>query len=106
MRQCRARFPRELFRTTLVDSNSGFLEQKKGEAWINWYTPILTFLMRCNTDVASLLSGTALKSVIAYTTDYITKSPLKTHTIFAAVKSIFSNHSNLINGDMERNLST
>lgn len=56
---------------------------------MNTFTPVLTYLMRCNTNVTSLLSGTAIKSVIAYVTDYITKSPLKTHTIFQAVKSIF-----------------
>lgn len=63
---------------------------KKGEAWLNTFTTLVTYVMRCNIDITSLLSGTAIKSVITYITDYITKSPLKTHTIFEAVRSIFA----------------
>ncbi|KAI0083211.1 hypothetical protein BDY19DRAFT_900609, partial [Irpex rosettiformis] len=63
---------------------------RKGEAWLNTFSPTLTYLLRCNSDVTSLSSGTAIKSVIAYVTDYITKSPLKTHVIFDAVKTIFA----------------
>ena len=69
---CKSRFPREVFAQTTVDPESGALNLKKGEAWINYYTPTLTYLLRCNSDVTSLLSGTAIKSVIAYITDYIT----------------------------------
>ena len=36
---------------------------KKGEAWVNTFTPVLTYLSRCNTDVTSLLSGTAMRAV-------------------------------------------
>ena len=74
----------------MVDAESGEINQRKGEAYMNWYSPVMTYLLRCNTDVTSLLSGTAVKSVIAYTTDYITKPGLKTHTIFQAVKDVFS----------------
>ena len=35
-------------------------------------------------------------------TDYITKSPLKTHTIFEAVKNVFSRNSDIISSDMDR----
>lgn len=89
MTTCKARFPRKCFDQTLIDKDTGALEQRKGEPNINWYSPILTFLMRCNTDVTSLLSGTAIKSVIAYTTDYITKPGLKTYTVFEAIKGVF-----------------
>ncbi|KAI0083773.1 hypothetical protein BDY19DRAFT_899806, partial [Irpex rosettiformis] len=87
---CKARFPRDVHKQTTVDSKSGALILRKGEAWLNTFTPTLTYLLRCNTDVTSLLSGTAIKSVVAYITDYITKSPLKTHIIFDAVKTIFA----------------
>jgi predicted transcriptional regulator YheO len=87
---CKARFPREINSQTMVDPTSGALRLRKGEAWINTYTPLLTYLLKCNTDVTSLLSGTAIKAVVAYVTDYITKSPLKTHVIFDAVKSVFA----------------
>ncbi|KAE9393331.1 hypothetical protein BT96DRAFT_959085 [Gymnopus androsaceus JB14] len=60
------------------------------EPWCNTWTPTLTYLLRCNTDVTSLLSGTAVKAVIAYTTDYVTKPGLKTHMVFSAIKNVYS----------------
>ncbi|KAI9069011.1 hypothetical protein FKP32DRAFT_1608603 [Trametes sanguinea] len=69
---------------------------KKGEAWINTVTPTLTYLMRCNTDVTSLLSGTAIKSVIAYVADYITKTPLKTHVMFQSIREVFERNTELL----------
>jgi len=78
---------------TAINPETGSLNIKKGEAWLNTFTDILTYLMRCKTDVTSLLSGTAIKSTVAYVTDYITKTPLKTHTMFEAIKTIFSRNS-------------
>ena len=46
--------------------------------------------------MTSLLSGTAVKAVIAYTTDYITKPSLKLHTIFQAVKSVFQQNQEML----------
>ena len=46
---------------TEVDPHTGALNVKKGEPWINTLTPLVTYLLRCNTDVTSLLSGTAIK---------------------------------------------
>ncbi|RPD67664.1 hypothetical protein L226DRAFT_474572, partial [Lentinus tigrinus ALCF2SS1-7] len=78
---CKARFPRDTFKETAVDPESGALIMKKGEAWLNTFTPAVSYLLRCNHDVTSLMSGTAIKSVIAYVADYITKTPLKTHVM-------------------------
>ena len=86
---CKARFPRKVLLETPVDPETGALNLKKGEAMLNTFSPILTFLMRCDSDVTSLLSDIAIKFVIAYMTDYITKTLLKTHTMFEAVKTIF-----------------
>jgi hypothetical protein len=44
-----------------------------------------------------MLSGTAIKAVVLYVSDYITKSTLKTHTIFDTIKSVFKKNSELIN---------
>ncbi|KAI0038886.1 hypothetical protein FA95DRAFT_1472193, partial [Auriscalpium vulgare] len=87
---CKSRFPREVHAETLIDIDKGLLEMKQGEAWLNTVTPLVSFLMRCNTDVTSLLSGTAIKSSIAYITDYITKTPLRTSTMLEAIKTIFN----------------
>ncbi|KAI0770842.1 hypothetical protein BC629DRAFT_1246715, partial [Irpex lacteus] len=78
---CRARFPRSLQENTAVDSESGGLLLKKRERWINTYSVPLSYLLRCNSDVTCLLSGTMVRAVIAYVTDYVTKSSLKTHTM-------------------------
>ncbi|EKM57917.1 uncharacterized protein PHACADRAFT_65400, partial [Phanerochaete carnosa HHB-10118-sp] len=93
---CKSRFPRPILLETQVDPKTGALSLKKGEVMLNTFLPVLTYLMRCNTDVTSLLSGTAIKSVVAYVTDYITKSPLKTHTMFEAVKRIFARESEML----------
>ena len=101
---CKARFPRQVYNETQVDPSTGALNIKKGEAWLNTFTPTLTYLMRCNTDVTSLLSGTAIKSVIAYVTDYVTKTPLKTHTMFEAVKTVFKRESEMLAGEENRRM--
>src|ERR1700723_527368 len=99
---CKARFPRPTYDTTQVDPTTGALNIKKGEAWINTFTPVLTYLFRCNTDVTSLLSGTAIKAVVAYISDYITKPSLKSHVIFSTIKSVFDNSSELLGGSLGR----
>jgi len=63
---------------------------------MNSVTPTLTYLIRCNSDVTSLLSGTAIKAVVAYVSDYITKPGLKTYSVFDVIKSIFDKNSEMI----------
>ena len=99
---CKARFPRETFNQTEVDQNSGALNVKKGEEWINFFTPLVTYILRCNTDVTSLLSGTAIKAVVAYVSDYVTKPGLKTYTIFETIRSVFQRNSEMLGGSTAR----
>ena len=94
--KCKARFPRPTFKSTEVDPETGAISIKKHEEWINFFSPVTTYIMRCNTDVTCLWSGTALKAVIMYVSDYITKSALKTHVIFDAIRSVFDKHSDVI----------
>ena len=65
--------------------DNGALNIKKGESMLNNVTAEVTYLIRSNTDVTSLLSGTAIKAVVAYVSDYISKPSLKTYLIFEAV---------------------
>jgi len=97
---CKARFPREVFEQTEVDPKTGALNIKKGEPWINTLTPVVTYLLRCNTDVTSLLSGTAIKAVIAYVSDYVTKPGLKTYSIFDTIQSVFKQNSVMLGGSL------
>ncbi|EPT00899.1 hypothetical protein FOMPIDRAFT_1109416, partial [Fomitopsis schrenkii] len=85
---CRARYPRELFDSTIIDPDSGAIRFKKTEPWINTFNHLLSYLLRCNTDVTCLLSGTTVKAVIAYVTDYISKAPYTTDSVFSSVKSV------------------
>ncbi|KAJ3483537.1 hypothetical protein NLI96_g6238 [Meripilus lineatus] len=78
---CKGRFPRPKFETSSFNED-GILTLKKCEEYLNTFSIVITYLFRCNTDVTSLSSGTQVKAVIAYVTDYITKSSLKSHAIF------------------------
>jgi Helitron helicase-like domain at N-terminus len=99
---CKARFPRKIIPQTIVEAETGALIFKKREEWINTVTPVLTYLMQCNTDVTSLLSGTAIKAVIAYVSDYITKSSLKTYMLFDTIQSVFRKNADFLKGDTQR----
>ena len=66
------------------------MKLKHGEANLNTYSDVLTYLMISNTDVTSLLSGTSMNAIIAYTTDYIMKPELRTHTMMEIIKSVFT----------------
>ena len=98
--KCKARFPRPLFKETTVDSETGAINMKKSEPWINTITEVVTYLFRCNTDITCLLSGTAIKAVVMYVSDYITKTSLKTHTIFDSIRSVFHKNSEMIGGTL------
>jgi hypothetical protein len=99
---CKARFPRNLFTQTEVDSKTGALNVKKEEPWINTLTPLVTYFLRCNSDVTSLLSGTAIKAIVAYISDYVTKPGLKTYSIFDAIRSVFNRSTEMLGGSLER----
>ena len=85
---CKARFPKEVFKDTIIEDETGHIYVKHIEPMMNKTNPVLTYLMRCNTDVTCLLSGTAMKAVVAYVADYITKPNLKTYGIFDAIRSV------------------
>ena len=84
MGKCKARFLRLTAPIISID-DTGAIILKKIEAWINTFIPMVTYLLRCNTDVTSLTSGTAIKGVIMYISDYIIKTALKTHIIFDSI---------------------
>ena len=85
---CKGQFPRQTYNKTTVDPATGYLSLKKLEAWINTVTPLLCYIFQGNTDTTSLRSGTAIKGVLYYCTDYITKPGLKTHIIFDAIRCV------------------
>ena len=103
---CKARFPRNIYEETIVDSNDGHIFMKKLESMLNTFTPVLSYLTRSNTDVTSLLSGTSIKAIVSYISDYISKPALKTYQIFSSMYDVFENTDKEINikGDNTRRL--
>src|SRR5215510_8848212 len=99
---CKARFPRNVVSETMVDPETGALLMKKHEQWMNTVTPMVTYLIRSNTDVTSLLSGIAIKAVITYVSDYIAKSSLKTYMLFDAILGVFEKNADYISGKAEQ----
>jgi len=98
--KCKARFPRATAPATTVDPETGYLTLKKIELWINTFTPIVTYLYHCNTDITSLSSGTAIKGVVLYISDYIMKTSLKTHTIFKSIQFVFHKNTEMLGGSL------
>ena len=96
--KCKARFPRPLYEKTEIDLESGSILMKKIEQWLNTFSYLVTYLLRCNTDVTSLRSGTAIKSVLLYVTNYVTKVPLKTYAVFDTIRSIFERNPDVLGG--------
>ena len=72
-----------------MDPSTGTMIMKKLEPDLNTISPVLTYLVRGNTDITNLRSGTALKGVVLYMLDYITKVSVKTHIIFDIIRSVF-----------------
>src|SRR5580704_12138598 len=99
---CKARFPRDIVSETMIDPETDALLMKKHEQWMNTVTPMVTYLVRSNTDVTSLLSGTAIKAVVAYISDYITKSSLKTYMLFDAILGVFEKNTDYLIGKAEQ----
>lgn len=95
-KQCRARMPRDTRPATIVDLQSGALLLKKGEAWMNTFSLVMAYLFRCNTDVTCLLSGTAVRAILAYVADYVTKTTLKTHHIFEVIRIALTRHAAIV----------
>ncbi len=86
----------------MIDNKTGTIDMKKLEEWINFYSPILSYLLRSNSDITSLLSGTAIKAIVIYITDYITKFPLKTAAMFDTIQGVFNKNQEYMNGDSSR----
>jgi hypothetical protein len=71
---------------------------KKLEPMLNCLTPDITYCLRCNTHVTSLLSGTSIKAVVAHISDYISKASLKIYQIFDTVKAVLERNTVTIGG--------
>ena len=53
---------------------------------VNNFNETILEAIRCNMDIKFIGSGPAVKAIIYYITNYITKSQLKTHVAYAALE--------------------
>ena len=100
--ECTARFPQDVITKTTIDDD-GYIFLKKLESMMNCITPLLTYLLQCNTDITSLQSGTAIKAIAYYITNYITKQSLKTHQLFSSAYDVSEKNTELLNDFGKKN---
>ena len=68
-----------------VDEESGGLHLRCLDGMVNNFNTTMLEALRCNMDIKFIGSGSAAKAILYYITDYITKSQLKTHVVYAAL---------------------
>ncbi|KAI1784631.1 hypothetical protein LXA43DRAFT_872001, partial [Ganoderma leucocontextum] len=69
-----------------IDQCSGAIILQHLDGLVNNYNSTILEAMRCNMDLKFIGSGEDAKAIIYYVTDYITKSPLKTYVLYAALE--------------------
>lgn len=69
---------------------------------MNMFSYVMAFLLHCNHNVTSLLLGTALKAVMAYVIEYVTKSSLKMYQMFDIIKSVFDRNDKMHGGNFDQ----
>ncbi|KAF5338632.1 hypothetical protein D9611_012774 [Ephemerocybe angulata] len=70
---------------TSVDEREGSISIRRRHPRMTTYNPVVTFLLKCNTDIKFIGSGTDAKAFMYYVTDYITKAPLSMHAGLTAL---------------------
>lgn len=82
---CRMRMDGKTRAVTSIDPETRSILLRRLHPRIAPYNDVVTFLMKCNTDVKFIGSGEAAKALVYYVTDYITKASLQTHVGLAAL---------------------
>ncbi|KZT55303.1 hypothetical protein CALCODRAFT_414823, partial [Calocera cornea HHB12733] len=71
---------------TFFDMDLGELHLRHVDGMVNNYNPTILQALRCNMDIKFVGLGPLAKAVMYYITDYITKSQLKVHVAYAALR--------------------
>ena len=96
-KKCRSKFPRSLVEETRMDPETGLIQLKCDDAWLNGYNPWIMLMLRANHDCKFLFSQIYALAIIHYVMKYISKPEQATHaklTIAAAVRKELSNTGN------------
>ncbi|KAI0717170.1 hypothetical protein C8Q76DRAFT_587604, partial [Earliella scabrosa] len=78
--------PSHVVPQTIADPESGELTLRCLDGMINNFNATILRALRCNMDIQFIGSGTQAQAILYYITDYVTKSPLKTHVAYAALE--------------------
>ncbi|CAF3114559.1 unnamed protein product [Rotaria sp. Silwood2] len=86
------RMPRALVKKSNIDVSTGQITMCRSHPWINNFNEWLITACRSNMDIKFIWSGNDAKALVYYITDYVTKSTLAFHDMFAlaqqGIKSI------------------
>ncbi|KDQ51995.1 hypothetical protein JAAARDRAFT_139358 [Jaapia argillacea MUCL 33604] len=83
---------------TEIDVNTQTIMLQRLHPWINNFNDVVLFLLRCNMDIKFIGTGAAMKALIYYVTDYITKSSLPVHAGLSVLSyAIRSNEARFVN---------
>ena len=96
-KKCRSKFPRSLVEETRMDPETGLIQLKRDDAWLNGYNPWIMLMLRANHDCKFLFSQIYALAIIHYVMKYISKPEQATHaklTIAAAVRKELSDTGN------------
>ena len=84
---CRFDHDEKNFReTTNFDSETAEICLRCLHGMVNNFNATIIEAIRCNMDIKFIGSGESVKAILYYITDYITKTDLKTHIAFSALK--------------------
>src|SRR5271155_2921952 len=78
-KKCRSKFPRALVEETRMDPETGLIQLKRADAWLNGYNPWIMLMLRANHDCKFLFSQIYALAIIHYVMKYISKPEQATH---------------------------
>ncbi|KAI0708654.1 hypothetical protein C8Q76DRAFT_626943 [Earliella scabrosa] len=78
--------PANVISETTADMDTGELTLRCLDGMVNNFNASILRALRCNMDIQFIGSGYEAKAILYYITDYVTKSPLKTHVAYAALE--------------------
>ncbi|KAK7450190.1 hypothetical protein VKT23_013073 [Stygiomarasmius scandens] len=81
------------------DVDTGELNLRCVNGMVNNFNPTIIEALRCNMDLKFIGSGASPKAILYYITDYITKSPLKTHVAYATLEAALKQVDKLVSTD-------
>jgi len=86
--QCRLRFPRQLFDSSIMDPETHVIHVKRDDAWLNGYNRWLSLALRANHDVQYLHTQDHGMAIMYYILKYISKSEQSLYSKLSIAASV------------------